>query len=272
MTTAGPGWSAVAEAYRDTFAPLCAGAVEAVLKASGLQGSGLEGDPAPGTRVLDVGAGTGTLAAAALQCGAEVTAVDPDPGMLEIAAVTAPGARLDRAGLPDLPFPDGSFDVALANFVVNHVPDPRAAVRELARVVRPGGRVVVTIWPSGHNAQSRLWAAVLEASGAEPVPSTRLPEEQDFPRTVTGLAGLMTQAALRKVCAGTLQWEHRAAPGDLWRGAEAGIGGIGTTVRAQSPAVRARMRAEYDRLVDPLLDDGELVLRTRAVLAVGTRR
>ena len=265
--TAGPGWSAVAEAYRDTFAPLCAGTTQAVLKAAGLQD-----DPEPGVRVLDVGTGTGTLAAAALECGAEVTAVDPDPEMLEIAAGTAPGGRLHSARLPDLPFADDCFDVVLANFVVNHVPDPRAGVRELARVARPGSRVVTTIWPSGQNAQSRLWAAVIEASGATPVASTRLHEGMDFPRTVRGLAGLMSQTGLQKVCAGTIHWEHRGDADSLWRGAEAGIGGIGTTVVAQTEKVRARMRAEYERLVRPLLHEGELVLRTRAVLAVGTRR
>jgi SAM-dependent methyltransferase len=267
VMTAGQGWSAVAEAYRDTFAPLCAGTMQAVLKAAGLRDAA-----EAGIRVLDVGAGTGTLAAAALECGAEVTAVDPDPEMLEIAAATAPDARLHRAGLPDLPFADGSFDVVLANFVVNHLPDPRAGVREMARLVRPGGRVVATIWPSGQTDQSRLWSRVIEGGGAHPVPSARLPRDRDFPRTVEGTFGLMRQAGLRKVSSGTLLWEHRSEADALWRGAEAGIAGIGTTVVAQTDAVRARMKAEYERLVRPLLHEGELVLRTRAVLAVGTRR
>lgn len=265
--TAGQGWSAVAEAYRDTFAPLCAGTTQAVLRAAGLHA---EVDPR--VRVLDVGAGTGDLAAAALRAGASVTLVDPDPQMLAVAARTAPGADAHQTGLPDLPLPDDCFDAVLANFVVNHVADPRAGVRELARVARPGGRVVTTIWPSGQNAQSRLWAAVIEASGATPVPSTRLPEEMDFPRTVRGLAGLMSQAGLQRVCAGTIHWEHRGDADALWRGAEAGIGGIGTTVVAQTEAVRARMRAAYERLVAPLLDEGELAFRTTALLAVGTRR
>jgi len=62
VMTAGQGWSAVAEAYRDTFAPLCAGTTDAVLKAAGLSSS-----VDPRIRVLDVGAGTGALAAAVLQ-------------------------------------------------------------------------------------------------------------------------------------------------------------------------------------------------------------
>ena len=264
--TGGVGWSAVAQAYRDTFAPLCAGTTSAVLLAAGLRG-----EDARGLRVLDAGTGTGGLAAAMMATGAEVTGVDPDQEMLAVAAETAPEARLGRAALPHLPYAGESFDVAVANFVVNHLGDPRAGLRELARVVRPGGRVVVTIWPSGHNTQSRLWAGVLEASGATAPPSTRLPHDKDFPRTVDGLAGLLRGAGLARVASGTLSWTHRTERDALWRGAAAGIGGIGTTLLAQAPAVRARMKLEHDRLVRPLLEGEELVLPTAAILGVGTR-
>ena len=224
-----------------------------------------------GARVLDVGAGTGKLAARAEALGAEVTAVDPDAGMLDLAASVLGGDRVRQAGLPDLPFADGTFDAVLANFVVNHVPDPRAGVRELARVVVPGGRVGVTIWPSGQNTQSRLWAAVLAESGAVVPPSVGLPADLDFPRTREGLAGLLAAAGLRDVDARRLDWVHRTEPDALWRGAAAGVGGIGTVVTSQSDEVRDAMRSAYDRLVLPLVQDGELVLPTEALLAVGSR-
>jgi SAM-dependent methyltransferase len=219
-----------------------------------------------------VGAGTGTLAAAAGKAGAAVTAVDPDPAMVHLALRAAPDAEVGQAGLPDLPFADGVFDAVVSNFVVNHVPDPRASLRELARVAAPGARVVVTIWPSGRNEQSRLWADVIAESGAVPVPGTVLPEHLDFPRTSDGLAGLLDGAGLRDVRAGALRWEHRAHPQSLWQGAAAGVGGIGTTVVSQSPEVRARMAAAYERLVGRLVQDGELRFTTEAIVAVGTRR
>ncbi len=260
------GWSKVADAYAETFAPLCAGTFEAVLA-----GCGIRTGTALCPRVLDVGAGTGALAALATETGAEVTAVDPDPDMLRIAARTAPGARLRQAGLPDLPFPDDAFDAVVANFVVNHLPDPREGVRELARVAAPGAPVAVTIWPSGQNVQSRLWADVLEASGALAPPSVRLPADKDFPRTLDGLAGLLAGAGLRAVDARPVRWTHRADADSLWRGAAAGVGGIGRTVTSQTPEVRERMRAEYDRRVVPLLEDGRLRLDTEALIAVGTK-
>ena len=258
------GWSDVAQAYAETFAPLCAGTFADVLAAAGIHDSSTR-------RVLDVGTGTGALAALASEAGAEVTAVDPDSEMLRIAERTAPTVLLEQAGLPDLPFPDGEFDAVLANFVVNHVQDPREGLREIARVSAPGARVAVTIWPSGQNAQSRLWAAVIEASGAVPPSSVRLPEAKDFPRTHDGLADLLTNAGLRDVEVCSLTWSHSADPDSLWRGAAAGVGGIGNTVTSQSPEVRARMKAEYDRLVHDLTENGRLRLDTEALLAVGTK-
>ena len=256
------GWADVATAYAATFAPLCAGAVDAVLSAARV---------GPGARVLDVGAGTGELASRAEALGAEVTAVDPDPGMLDLAASVLGGGRVQRAALPDLPFADDTFDAVLANFVVNHVRDPRAGVRELARVTAAGGRVGVTIWPSGQNTQSRLWAAVVAESGAVVPPSVRLPADADFPRTCEGLAGLLSGADLRDVDARPIAWVHRTGQDALWCGAAAGVGGIGTVVTSQSEEVRDAMRSAYDRLVLPLVRDGELVLPTEALLAVGTR-
>lgn len=258
------GWSEVAVAYDETFAPLCAGTVDMLLDSCGL------GRPVGRPlRLLDVGTGTGLLAKAALAVDVEVTAVDPDPDMLRIAEDRAAAATFRRAGLPDLPFSDGAFDVVVANFVVNHLQDPLAGVRELVRVAAPGAAVAVTIWPSGRNVQSRLWAAVLEDVGVTAPASVRLPPERDFPRTVPGLADLLDRGGLRDVEARLVGWTHHGEPDTLWRGAAAGIGGIGTTVRSQSSAVRDRMRAAHDRLVLAHLEEGRLRLDTEAVLAVG---
>ncbi len=266
----GAGWGGgVATAYAETFAPLCAGAHDALLAAAGLDRPVPAGAPRP--RVLDVGTGTGDLAARAAATGAEVHGVDPDPQMLAIAAETGAEVEWAEAGLPGLPHDDGDFDVVLASFVVNHLPDPRQGVRELARVTAPGGRVAVTIWPSGSTAQARLWAAATEAAGVVVPPGTRLPEHLDFPRTAEGLRALVVEAGLVDVTSRGVTWTHRAAVDSMWRGAEAGIGGIGTVVSALTPDVRQRLRAEHDRLVGDLVHDGQLCFGTEALLAVGTR-
>lgn len=270
------GWDDVSSAYATTFAPLCAGAFPALeLELTDWAARGAAGSAAKpgltGGAVLDVGIGTGEWAARLLCAGARVTGVDPDPGMVRLTAETAPVASLAVAGLPDLPYSDGAFDVVTANFVVNHVPDPRAGVRELARVTRVGGIVACTIWPTGATLQSQLWSRVVQEVGALVPPGATLPPERDFPRTSAGLADLLAGAGLADVRARTTEWDFRSDPDVIWRGASAGIGGMGAVLLAQDEPTRSRMREAYLRLIDEHVRDGELILPTRAVLATGTR-
>lgn len=100
--------------------------------------------PLRGARVLDAGAGTGRLTRLLADAGADVTALDPATSM--VAALRADGAASGvlqaRLGEP-LPFPDATFDLAVALRVLKWVPDDEHARRELARVVRPGGAVLL---------------------------------------------------------------------------------------------------------------------------------
>ena len=104
----------------------------------------------PGERVLDVATGTGHAALAAARAGAHVTGIDYVPGLLEIARARAAAEHLDvrfiEAPAEQLPFADGSFDVALSAIGVMFAADHGRAAAELVRVVRPGGRVAVASW------------------------------------------------------------------------------------------------------------------------------
>lgn len=92
-------------------------------------------------RVLEVGCGWGELAEwIARETRAEVVATDLSPRMVELARERGVDARI--ADVQDLPFADGEFDVAVAAWMLYHVPDLDLAVAELARVLRPGGRLV----------------------------------------------------------------------------------------------------------------------------------
>jgi len=117
-----------------------------------------------GVRVLDVGCGDGILACAAASRGAVVTAVDPDPAMLAAARVRAEHAGV-KANFMDgrierLPFADASFDVVAAITVLCFIADASAAVGEMARVLRPGGRLVL-----GELGRWNLWAAIRRLRG-----------------------------------------------------------------------------------------------------------
>jgi demethylmenaquinone methyltransferase/2-methoxy-6-polyprenyl-1,4-benzoquinol methylase len=95
----------------------------------------------PGDRVLDACCGTGDLAVAARRAGGDVTGLDFSERMLERARRKAPDIRWVAGDLLALPFEDSSFDAATVGFGVRNVEDLEAGLRELARVLRPGGRL-----------------------------------------------------------------------------------------------------------------------------------
>ena len=105
---------------------------------------------APREDVLDVATGTGHAALAAARIGARVTGIDYVPALLDIARQRAAAERLDvdfvEASAEQLPFADGSFDVAVSAIGVMFAADHDRAAAELVRVVRPGGRIAVASW------------------------------------------------------------------------------------------------------------------------------
>ena len=116
-----------------------------------------------GTRLLDAGCGAGLLALlASLRC-ATVTALDASPGLLAIARQRVPAADVREGDLEALPFADASFDAVTAVNSVFYAGDMAAAMREVVRVVRPRGRVVVTAW--GPPEQCEFLTAVMPALG-----------------------------------------------------------------------------------------------------------
>ncbi|MGW2039423.1 class I SAM-dependent methyltransferase [Streptomyces virginiae] len=119
----------------------------------------LEG--APGPRVLDLGAGTGKLTGVLVASGADVIAVEPDPGMLAELRRALPAVRALRGGAEAIPLPDASVDAVLAGNAM-HWFDMAVAGPEMARVLAPGG-VLAGLW---NVIDDRVeWAAGLERVG-----------------------------------------------------------------------------------------------------------
>ncbi len=134
-----------AKAYQREVVPTVFGPwAPRVLALAGLQ---------PGSSVLDVACGTGVvarLAAEAVGADGHVTALDMNPGMLAVAAdLPVPsGAAIEwvESNAQALPFPAATFDVVCCQLGLQFFPDREGALREMARVLVPGGRVVVMVW------------------------------------------------------------------------------------------------------------------------------
>jgi SAM-dependent methyltransferase len=98
----------------------------------------------PGREVLNAGAGQGTFSQLLEARGFEVTSVDPLPAAAELLRARVRGPVLEGA-VEDLPFEDASFDAAVLGEVLEHVGDDLAGLREVARVVRPGGAIAISV-------------------------------------------------------------------------------------------------------------------------------
>jgi ubiquinone/menaquinone biosynthesis C-methylase UbiE len=137
-------WDAIADGYDRYVAPQEVGLASEALRLVGLE---------PGQRFLDVAAGTGGLSLPAARLGAQVLATDWSPGMIERfeARVREEGLSNAAGRVMDchaLELPDDHFDVTGSQFGVMLVPEQPRALREMVRVTRPGGRVLVIAYGS----------------------------------------------------------------------------------------------------------------------------
>jgi len=126
---------------------------------------------------LDVGCGTGVLAARLADVGYEMTGVDPSAGMLDVLRERAPQVRAQVASGTDLPFQDDTFDLVYCVAVMHHIAaaaDVRATLGEMVRVARPGGRVLV--WD--HNPRNPYWKRLMARVPQDTGEERLIPDEE----------------------------------------------------------------------------------------------
>ncbi|MCB4802786.1 class I SAM-dependent methyltransferase [Methylorubrum populi] len=254
-------WSEHADAYEAVFEPLTDRFAQAAVAALGL---------APGQRCLDVAAGAGGAALMAAREGATVLAIDAAPGMVDRIRL-----RAMRSGLPveaasmdaqALALDDGSFDAALSIFGIILCPDPVRALKEAARLVRPGGKIAIVTWtePQNYELITRLLAAIAAVRGPQPsLPGTpaqlRFSDDAAF-RTLFGSASLEVDGITRIEAA-------LEAPSALWLSERLDFApGIAALLAAQGEdraAVLARFVTDLER------DQGQGPVALRAIAFLG---
>ena len=203
-----------------------------------------------GQRVLDVGCGPGALTAQLvdrLGAGA-VSAVDPSAQFVAAVHARLPGVDVRSAVAEHLPFPDDSFDLALAQLVVHFMTDPVAGLSEMARVTRPGGRVAACVWDhaGGSGPLSTFWRAARDID-----PHAR--DESDLAGAREGhLAELCEAAGLKDIERTSLTVTVRFATFDeWWEPFSLGVGPAGAYVARLDEAQREGLRARCARLLPP---------------------
>lgn len=250
-------WGGVGEAYAASYASLCAGTIGTLSSILG---------PGRGRTALDVGSGTGELVARLASDGWQATGCDPEASMRAVAEREHPGLPFVDGGLPRLPFDDDSFDAVTANFVLNHVDDPRLSAAELARVARVGAPVAATIWVSS---PSWFWREVCERADLEPAAGERLPPQRDFARTAEGLTAMLRDAGWCEVSSTEATWVWEVSSAALWSSAEGGVASAGLFYGALDAPARVRFRRGFDATCAAHGRGGVLALAHTAAVAVG---
>lgn len=197
-------WSAVADDWGRYWGDVARPAWEPLLRTARI---------GRGTRVLDVGCGTGELLEHLQDRGALTGGVDPAPRMVELARARAAGADVRAGDFEHLPFDDGTFDAVLAVNALQFAADQDDALAEAARVLAPGGVVGLAGWAErARNDLDAINAALAAADGEEP------PEDGPL-RIAGGFADVLNRAGWDVLDTGVVPvaWTARDST-DLVRG------------------------------------------------------
>lgn len=249
-----------------------------------------------GDSVLDVGTGTGLVAfrAAAAAPAGTVLGVDLSEGMLAVAADRARDrglaerAAFRRMDAEALELPEGSFDVVLSLFALRHLPDPRRALGQFARVLRPGGRLVVGVGSGPplfsaeglRRAAGSVWDGVEAACGRliiGPPALVRLVSAQlavpAAGRLPAPLARLVAEAGFRGV---SVHWQGGRAelkdPAVFWRMLTTYMTGVRKALAGAAPEQVEAIRAGFEGRCERVLGCGGRLVYPYGALMVAGRR
>jgi len=226
-------WADLAEAHNQ---PL----FEAVLDAA---------DVGAGALLLDIGCGSGLTLVLAARRGARPSGLDISPGLLGVARERLPDADLREGDMEALPFPDASFDAVVGVNAFQFADDPRRALREAARVVRPGGRLVASLFAAPERSQGTI---VHEAMNAL-IPAGHAGDHAPYALSAPGaLEAALREAGLRVTATGETLcvWRYATMDGAI-RSLLCSAGGVSATQAAGEETVRGVVGECLAQFQDP---------------------
>jgi SAM-dependent methyltransferase len=204
----------------------------------------------PGERVLDVGCGPGALTSelVARVGDGSVSAIDPSEPFVAAARQRFPALDVRLGSAEALPYDDGAFDAALAQLVVHFMADPVAGLREMGRVVRPGGTVAACVWDhaGGGGPLAVFWRAVGELDEHAHDESGLAGAREGHLAELFRAAGLTAVRDSTAVAAVTY-----ADLDEWWEPYTLGVGPAGEYVAGLDDAARDRLRHRCAELLPP---------------------
>jgi len=224
-----------------------------------------------GMRVLDVCCGPGMLSAGALERGAESVGLDFSVEAVERARKLVPEGRFERGDAQALPFPTGHFDAVLCGYGLMHLPEPAAALREMLRVLRPGGRAALSVW----DATGFGFGLVYEAVRARGSMDFTLPHGPDFFQfgSPERMLAALAEAGFADTEAYSFHQDWRVANADRYiESILTGTVRARAVLAAQSSAAMAGVRSYIaDYLTRFRAPAGDLIVPMPAIIGSGVR-
>lgn len=217
-----------------------------------------------GTRLLDIGCGSGYAAAMAATHGAIVTGIDITPELIAIARERVPGGHFVVGGMDALPFEDSSFDAAVGFNAFQFAEDAERAVREAVRVVKPGGLLAATTFAEPERNESTALHLALE-----PLRNAASGGTRHVPYGLSAPGGLERLLGEEPVESGEvpLAWAHENVD-DAVRAVLASGGGAMAIEAAGEPAARAALESAVAPFIRP---DGSVSMRNVFRYAIARR-
>jgi SAM-dependent methyltransferase len=219
-----------------------------------------------GDDVLDVGSGTGSLAAAvaAIAPSSRIVGIDRSEPYIAVARTRhqSPRMRFEVGDAQQLPFEDASFDRTVSLLILNFVPDPQKALTEMIRVTRPGGTVAAAIWDYGEGMEMLrvFWD---EAIALDPRAEGK--DERHMPLSRAGELGALWRAHLQNVSETPLTIETQFPSFDnYWSPFLQQQGPAGAHVATLSPADREQLELKLRQRLLGTRADGPITLHARA--------